>query len=88
MRETLKGEKQHDTVDKSTSKQQVCVSDGIFLCRAKNWTHTPSASGSYSRQAGQESLVVFKCYNSTSNAFFRYLNRFSDYFTLYQQING
>ena len=48
--ETLKDEKQHDAEDKSTSKQQVCVSDGSFLCCAKNWTHTPSDSGSYSRQ--------------------------------------
>ena len=41
----------------------VCVLDGIHLCCAKNWTHTPSASGSYGRQAGQqadESLVVQK----------------------------
>ena len=63
MRETSKDEKQHDAVDKSTSKQQVCVSDGIFLRRAKNWTHAPSASGSYGRQAGRpadKSLVVLK----------------------------
>ena len=56
----------------------------------KNWTHTPSASGSYVRLAVQqadESFVVlknFKSYNLTSNAFFGYLNRFSDYFMLYQ----
>ena len=28
---TLKDEKQHDTADKSTSKQQVCISDGSHL---------------------------------------------------------
>ena len=57
--DTLKDEKQHDAVDKSTSKQQVCVLDGICLCCAKNWTYTPSASGSYGRQA-DESLNFFK----------------------------
>ena len=51
--ETLKDEKQHDTADKSTSKKQMCILDGSFLCRAKNWTQTPSASGSYGRQAGR-----------------------------------
>ena len=50
--ETSKDEKQHDAADKSTSKQQVCISDGSRLRCAKNWTHTPSASGSYNRQAG------------------------------------
>ena len=49
--ETLKDEKQHDTADKFTSKQQVCVSDGSFFYRAKNWTHTPSGSRSYGKQA-------------------------------------
>ena len=46
-----------------TSKQQVCVLDAIRLRCAKNWTHTPSASGYYSRQAGNltdKSLVVLK----------------------------
>ena len=56
--ETSKDEKQHDAVDKSTSKQQVCILDGSLLCYAKNWTHIPSASGcyarSYSRQVGQQ----------------------------------
>ena len=59
--ETLKDEKQHYTVDKSTSKQQVCVSDGIRLRCAKNWTHTPSTSGSYGKLAGRpadKSLAV------------------------------
>ena len=50
--ETLKDEKQHDAADKSTSKQQVCVSDSSCLRCAKNWVYTPSASGSYGRQAG------------------------------------
>ena len=40
---------------KSTSKQQVCVSDKSFLRHAKNWTHTPSTSGSYGRQASRPS---------------------------------
>ena len=45
--------KYHDgTMDKSLSKQQVCVTDGSRLCCGKNWTHTPGASGSYSRQVG------------------------------------
>ena len=46
----MKDEKQHDTVDKSTTKQQVCVSDGSC---AKNWIHTSSASGSYGKPAGR-----------------------------------
>ena len=57
--ETLKDEKHRDTADKSASKQQVCVLDGSHLRCAKNWTHTPSASGSYGRPA-DESLVVLK----------------------------
>ena len=56
--EILKDEKQHDAVDKSTSKQQVCIYGSRLRC-AKNWTHTPSASGSYGRPA-DESLVVLK----------------------------
>ena len=32
-------EKQHDTVDKFTSKQEACVSYGSHLRCAKNWTH-------------------------------------------------
>ena len=48
--ETLRDEKQHDAAHKCTSKQQVCILDGSHLCCAKNWTHTPSASGSYGRQ--------------------------------------
>ena len=47
-------EKQHDRVDKSTSKQQVCVSGGSHFRCAKNWTHTPSVSGSYGWQAGSQ----------------------------------
>ena len=41
--ETLKDEKQHDAMD----------TDSSFLCCAKNWTRTPSASGSYGRQGGK-----------------------------------
>ena len=72
--ETSKDEKQHDAVDKSTSKQQVCISDGRCLCYAKNWSHTPSASGSYGRQAGRPAdgtlvLKKIKSYNSTSTTF-------------------
>ena len=61
--ETSKDEKQHNTVEKSTSKQQICISDGSRFRCAKNLTHTPSASGSYGRLAGRpadESLVVLK----------------------------
>ena len=47
---TLKDEKQHDAMDKPTSKQQVCISDSSHLRCTKNWTHTSSASGSYGRQ--------------------------------------
>ena len=33
--------KHHGAVDKSPSKQQVCVTDDNWLCCAKNWTpHT------------------------------------------------
>ena len=75
--ETLKDEKQIDTVDKSTSKQQACVSDGIYLCCAKNWTHTCSIRGSYGRYADKNLvLLIFKW---TSNAFFVYLNTFLEY---------
>ena len=63
--ETSKDEKQHDATDKSTSKQQVCISDGSRLRCAKNWTHASSAS-----RPADESLC-FKNY-STSNMFFRY----------------
>ena len=62
--ETSKDEKQHYAVDKSTSKQQVCVSDGIHLRCAKNWIHTPSASRSYGRlavrQAGRRKPCCLK----------------------------
>ena len=55
----------------------------------KNWTHTPSVSGSYGRPV-DESFVIWehylKSYNSTSNVFFGYLNRFLNYFTLYVPI--
>ena len=52
--ETYKDErKHHGTVDKSPSKQYVCVTDGKCLHCAKNWTHTPSASGSYISQASR-----------------------------------
>ena len=44
--ETSKDEKQHDTANKSTSKQQVYILDSSCLRCAKNWTHTSSASGS------------------------------------------
>ena len=73
--ETSKDKKKHDAADKSTSKQQVCILDGSRLRCAKKWTHMPSASGSYDRHAS---------YNLTSNAFFGYLNRFSDYFMSHQ----
>ena len=56
--ETSKDEKQHDVVYKSTSKQQVCVSDGSLLCCAKNWIHAPSISGSYGRQAGRQTKAL------------------------------
>ena len=51
--ETLKDEKR-DTTDKSTSKQQICISDGSCLCCDKDEnlvlvSLTPSASGSYSK---------------------------------------
>ena len=52
--ETSKDEKQHDAADKSTSKQQVSILDSSRLHCAKNWTRTPSASGSYGRQAGRQ----------------------------------
>ena len=51
--EISKDEEQHDAANKSASKQQVCISDGSHLLRAKNWTHTHSASGSYGRPAGR-----------------------------------
>ena len=54
-------EKQHDAADKSTSEQQVCILDDSRLHYAKNWTHTPSVSGSYGRPA-DESLVVLKIF--------------------------
>ena len=59
--ETLKDKKQHYAVNKSTSKQQVCISDGIRLHCAKNWTNTPSANGSYGKPAGrQKKALLFK----------------------------
>ena len=58
--EILKDEKQHDALDKSTSKQQVCVSDGNFLHCAKNSTHNLLLVGLNSRQADTRSLVVLK----------------------------
>ena len=56
--ETLKDKKQHDTADKSTLKQQVCVQDGSRLRCAKNWACTPSASGSYGWQAGKQTKAL------------------------------
>ena len=54
--ETLKDDKQHDALDKSTSKQQVCVSDGSRLCCAKNWTiHLVLVGLTAGRQAGWQS---------------------------------
>ena len=45
-----------------TNLQQVYVTDGKRLCYAKNWTRTPSASGSYGRpavhQAGRQKLLI------------------------------
>ena len=37
---TLKDEKQHDAVDKSTLKQQVYVLDSSYLRCVKNWAYT------------------------------------------------
>ena len=61
--EASKDEKQYDAADKSASKQQVCVLDGSRLHCAKNCTHTPSASGSYSRPA-DKNLIVLKKFKS------------------------
>ena len=44
-------------------KQQVCDMDSSGLCCAKNWIHTPSASGSYSRQA--ENLIALNFFVKT-----------------------
>ena len=60
--------KQHDTVDKSTSKQQVCVSDSNYVHHAKNWTCTLNASGSYSRQADRQKSCCFKKLNGISSS--------------------
>ena len=62
--ETLKDEK-HDTVDKSTSKQQVCVLDSSHLCCAKNLTHTPIyiyivLVGLMAGQQAYKNLIVLK----------------------------
>ena len=38
--------------DTPSSVQQICVLDVNHHSREKNWTHMPSASGSYARLAG------------------------------------
>ena len=49
----MKDEKKlHGTVDKSSSEQHFYKSDTITFVVQKIWSHTPSASGSYDRQAG------------------------------------
>ena len=53
----MKDEKKyHGTVDKSSSEQQFHKPDILrhdYLCCVKIWSHTPSASGSYSRQSSR-----------------------------------
>ena len=55
-RKIVKDEKKlHGAVDESSSKQQFRTLDTITFVVRKIWSHTPSASGSYGRQAGRQS---------------------------------
>ena len=65
----MKDEKNHHgTVDKSFLEQQICIVDANYIPCEKNWTHTPSGTRTYSRQAGgrqvadgiQVNLEIFK----------------------------
>ena len=43
----------HGAVDKSFSEQRIYIVDANYILCEKNWTHTRSGTGSYSRwQAG------------------------------------
>ena len=51
--------KHHGTMDKSSSEQQFCKSNVITFAAQKFWSHTSSATESYSRQA-DKILVNFE----------------------------
>ena len=44
----------HGALDKPSSEQQFRKSDVITFVVWKIWSHTPSATGSYGRQAGRQ----------------------------------
>ena len=69
--EICKDENQHDAVDKSTTKQQVSVSDVNCIYCINNLIYTPSDSGSCSagRSSIKKLILNFKWHNSTSNTF-------------------
>ena len=49
----MKEESNHrGVVDKSFSKQQICIVDANYIICEINWTLTRSGTGSYGRQAG------------------------------------
>ena len=50
--------KDHGTVDESSSEQQIRELANYILIVRKNWSARPSATGSYSRQAGEIILVL------------------------------
>ena len=60
--EISKNELQHDVVGKSTSKQQVCISNSNCIHHTKNWTHTLNASWSYGRPPGRQALYQMKIF--------------------------
>ena len=49
----------HGAVDESSSEQQSRKSDAIIFAVLKIWSHTPSASGSYGRQAVRQNTGRF-----------------------------
>ena len=84
--ETSKDEKQHDAVDKYN--RSVFWMVVTFVVPKTGPIHLGLTAD---RQAGRRKPCYFKkikSYNLTSNVFFEYLNRFSDYFTLYQKFNS
>ena len=73
----------HGAVDKSFSKQQICIVDANYILCEKNWTHTYSGTGSYCRQAGgrqvadeiQVNLEIFKNHCTSKDSTFLRLTK-------------
>ena len=72
----------HGAVDKSFSKQRICIVDANYILCEKNWTHTRSGTGCYGRwQADgrqvadeiQVNLEIFKNHCTSKDLTFCYV---------------